>query len=102
LRQADGALVAGDGWDVVVANPPYIESLENVQKELRWEPGVALLGSGEHERLARAARAGFVVFEVGDGQADEVAAMLERLGCTEVAITADLTGRARVVEGKLP
>jgi release factor glutamine methyltransferase len=102
LRQADGAVVAGEGWDVVVANPPYIESLDEVQKELRWEPDVALLGSGEHERLARAAKAGFVVFEVGDGQADEVAAMLERLGCTEVAITADLTGRDRVVEGRLP
>jgi release factor glutamine methyltransferase len=99
LRQADGAVVAGEGWDVVVANPPYIESLEEVQKELRWEPDVALLGSGEHERLARAAKAGFVVFEVGDGQADEVAAMLERLGCTELAITADLTGSDRVVEG---
>jgi release factor glutamine methyltransferase len=102
LRQADGALVVGEGWDVVVANPPYIESLEEVQKELRWEPDVALLGSGEHERLARAAKAGFVAFEVGDGQSDEVAGMLERLGCTEVAVTADLTGRARVVEGKLP
>jgi release factor glutamine methyltransferase len=102
LRQADGVLVVGEGWDVVVANPPYIESLEEVQKELRWEPDVALLGSGEHERLARAAKAGFVAFEVGDGQSDEVAGMLERLGCTEVAVTADLTGRARVVEGKLP
>ena len=47
-----------------------------LQHELRWEPEVALLGSGEHERLARAAKARFVVFEVGDGQADEVAEML--------------------------
>jgi release factor glutamine methyltransferase len=102
LRHADGAAVAGEGWDVVVANPPYVESLDEVQQELRWEPDVALLGSGEHERLARAAKSCFVAFEVGDGQADEVAAMLERLGCTDVAITADLTGRARVVEGRLP
>jgi hypothetical protein len=28
--------------------------------------------------------------------------MLERLGCTDVAVTADLAGRARVVEGRLP
>ena len=102
LREIDGAAVAGEGWDVVVANPPYVESLDEVQQELRWEPDVALLGSGEHERLARAAKSCFVAFEVGDGQADDVAAMLERLGCTEVAITADLTGRARVVEGRLP
>ena len=102
LRLGDGAAVAGEGWDLVVANPPYVESRDELQPELRWEPEVALIGSGEHERLARAARARFVVFEVGDGQAGEVAAMLERLGCSEVAITADLTGRARVVEGRLP
>jgi release factor glutamine methyltransferase len=102
LRQGDGAGVAAEGWDVVVANPPYVESLEDVPAELRWEPEVALLGNGEHERLARVAKARFIVFEVGDGQGGEVGAMLERLGCADVAITEDLTGRARVVEGRLP
>ena len=101
LRHGDGAEAAAEGWDVVVANPPYVESLEDVQPELRWEPDVALVGRGEHERLARAAKARFVVFEVGDGQAVEVAQMLERLGCAGVAITADLAGRDRVVEGRL-
>jgi release factor glutamine methyltransferase len=102
LRENHGAAAAAEGWDLVVANPPYVESLDGLQPELRWEPEVALLGSGEHERLARASRARFVVFEVGDGQAEEVAALLRRLGCTGVAVTADLTGRARVVEGRLP
>jgi release factor glutamine methyltransferase len=102
LRHGEGAAVAAEGWDVIVANPPYVESLEDVPRELRWEPEVALLGSGEHERLARAAIARFIVFEVGDGQAGGVAAMLERIGCAGVAITADLTGRDRVVEGRLP
>ncbi|HEY7422453.1 MAG TPA: HemK/PrmC family methyltransferase [Gaiellaceae bacterium] len=102
LRQGDGAGAAAEGWDVVVANPPYVDSLEGVPAELRWEPQVALLGHGEHERLARAAKARFIVFEVGDGQAGEVGAVLERLGCADVAITEDLTGRARVVEGRLP
>jgi release factor glutamine methyltransferase len=102
LRQADGAVAAAEGWDVVVANPPYVQTLEDLQPELRWEPQVALLGAGEHERLARAANARFVAFEAGDRQADEVAAMLERLGCADVAITADLTGRDRVVDARLP
>lgn len=102
LREGDGAEVAAEGWDVVVANPPYVESLEELQAELRWEPEVALVGRGEHERLARAANARFVVFETGDDQAGEVAAMLERLGYVEVAVTADLTGRARVAEGRRP
>lgn len=102
LRQGDGASVAAEGWDVVVANPPYVENMDDVQPELRWEPQVALVGRGEHERIARVARARFVVFEVGDGQAPEVARMLERLGCADVAITTDLAGRDRVVEGRLP
>jgi release factor glutamine methyltransferase len=102
LREGDGAAAAAEGWDVVVANPPYVESLDDVQPELRWEPSVALLGRCEHERLARAAKARFVVFEVGDGQARAVAGVLERLGCAEVAISPDLTGRDRVVEGRLP
>ena len=102
LRRGDGAALAGEGWDVVVANPPYVERLEDMQHELRWEPDVALRGSGEHARLAQAANACFVVFEVGDGLAGDVAAMLGRLGYADVAITADLTGRARVVEGRLP
>jgi release factor glutamine methyltransferase len=102
LRQGDGASAAAEGWDVVVANPPYVESLEDVQPELRWEPELALVGRDEHERIVHAAKARFVVFEVGDGQAHDVAEILERLGCAEVRITADLTGRDRVVEGRLP
>jgi release factor glutamine methyltransferase len=102
LREGDGAVAAAEGWDVVVANPPYVTGVDRVQEELWHEPRVALYGSGEHERIARAAHAGSVVFEVGDGQANEVAEMLRELGCSDVAITADLTGRDRVVEGRLP
>jgi release factor glutamine methyltransferase len=102
LRHGEGAAASAEGWDLVVANPPYVQSLEDIEPELSWEPELALLGRGEHERLARAARARWIVFEVGDGEAGEVATMLEGLGCADVAITADLTGRARVVEGRLP
>jgi release factor glutamine methyltransferase len=102
LRDGDGAAAAAEGWDVVLANPPYVESLEELQPELSWEPAVALIGQGEHERLARAANARYVVFETGDYQAADVAEMLERLGYVDVAITADLTGRDRVVEGRRP
>jgi release factor glutamine methyltransferase len=102
LRYGDGAAVAAEGWDVVVANPPYVHSLDELPPELRWEPEVALVGRGEHEQLARAAVTRFVVFEVGDGQAPGAAELLERLGYVDVAVTADLTGRDRVVEGTRP
>jgi release factor glutamine methyltransferase len=100
LRHGDGAEAAAEGWDVVVANPPYVESLDEVQPELRWEPELALVGRGEHERLARAANARALVFEVGDGQARGVAGVLAALGWDDVRVTPDLTGTERVVEGR--
>ena len=100
LRLGEGASAAAEGWDVVVANPPYVESLEDVQPELCWEPALALVGRGEHARLARAANTRFIVFEVGDGQASEVAGVLEALGWDDVRVTPDLAGTERVVEGR--
>jgi release factor glutamine methyltransferase len=101
LREGDGAAAAAEGWDVVAANPPYVGDGDQVEEELRHEPSVALYGSGEHERIARAAKARYVVFEVGDDQADDVAETLRGLGYGDVAVTGDLTGRDRVVEGRL-
>jgi release factor glutamine methyltransferase len=88
-----------DGWDLVVSNPPYVDTLEGLQPELRYEPEVALVGSGLHERLAEAARTRALVLEVGDGQADRVAAALEQFAYTNVRITPDLALIPRVVEG---
>jgi release factor glutamine methyltransferase len=91
---------AAEGWDLVVSNPPYVESLDGLQPELRHEPEPALLGAGFHERIARVAQTRLLVLEVGDGQADEVAGILRDAGYGDVAVTRDLTGTARVVEGR--
>jgi release factor glutamine methyltransferase len=98
LREG-GVEAASEGWDIVAANPPYVESLDGLQPELRFEPELALVGTGFHEAIARAARTRFLVFEVADGQAGEVAGILEAEGYRAVSITRDLTGRERVVEG---
>jgi release factor glutamine methyltransferase len=95
-----GLEAAQDGWDLVVSNPPYVDTLDGLQPELRFEPEMALVGSGLHERLAEEARTRALVLEVGDGQADRVAAALEALAYRNVRITADLSGIARVVEGE--
>jgi release factor glutamine methyltransferase len=97
--RAQGLGAAAEGWDLVVSNPPYVESLAGLQPELRYEPEGALLGTGFHEELARTADARFLVLEVGDGQAPAVARMLEEVGYHDVVVTADLAGRGRVVEG---
>ncbi|MGH2998912.1 MAG: methyltransferase domain-containing protein, partial [Gaiellaceae bacterium] len=98
--RAGGLESAQDGWDLVVSNPPYVDTLEGLQPELRYEPEVALVGSGMHERLAEGARTRAIVLEVGAGQADRVAAALETFAYKKVRITRDLSGIARVVEGE--
>jgi release factor glutamine methyltransferase len=101
LRQG-GVAAAAEGWDLVVSNPPYVETLEGLQPELGYEPRAALVGEGFHEEIASVATTRFLVFEVGFGQAGPVAAALERCGYTDVAVTLDLTGIERVVEGRKP
>jgi release factor glutamine methyltransferase len=98
LREGDES-AASEGWDLVVSNPPYVDSLIGLQPELRHEPRVALLGDGFHARIAETARATAIVFEVGDGQAGEVAAVLIERGWRDVSVTLDLAGAERVVEG---
>jgi release factor glutamine methyltransferase len=94
-----GLDAAAEGWDLVVSNPPYVETLDGLEPELDFEPEEALIGEGFHVRIARIAQTHFLVFEVGDGQAQAVAADLEALGYRDVAITRDLAGLERVVEG---
>jgi release factor glutamine methyltransferase len=98
LREG-GLETAAAGWDLVVSNPPYVDSLEGLQPELHHEPERALLGEGFHERIAQIASTRFLVLEVGDGQADEVAGVLSAAGYHAVTITPDLAGIGRVVEG---
>jgi release factor glutamine methyltransferase len=99
LREG-GADAATEGWDIVVSNPPYVSSLAGLQPELLHEPENALLGDGFHETIARVARTRFLVLEVGDGQAGEVARTLLGTGYEDVVVTPDLAGVDRVVEGR--
>ena len=98
LHEGDES-AAAEGWDLVVSNPPYVETLAGLQPELGHEPVTALLGEGLHERIAAQANAPAVVFEVGDDQAPAVAAVLRRNGFPRVTVTPDLAGVDRVVDG---
>jgi release factor glutamine methyltransferase len=98
-----GFEVAAEGWDLVVSNPPYTTPAEwgSLQPEIRdWEPRAALVGEGLQEEIARRANTRWLVLEVGDGQARRIADELAPLGYTDVTISPDLSGRARVVEGR--
>ena len=98
----------GGPYDLVVSNPPYVapEELPALMPDVReYEPHLALLGDGLPEVVARGASdvlrpGGWLVLEVGDGQAPGTAALLDELGYADVATAPDLTGRDRVVEGR--
>jgi release factor glutamine methyltransferase len=101
LRLA-GVEAVEEGWDLVVANPPYIPrgALADLQPELWWEPRQALVDAGLHDQIARRARTRALVLEVGEGQAAYVEQTLSSLGYVDITVTRDLAGTERVVEGR--
>jgi release factor glutamine methyltransferase len=113
IELVEGDLVGGLGdreYDLVVSNPPYIaqEEIGTLQPEVRdWEPRLATVG-GEHtaqiaeHALAALVSGGHLVLEVAETRASAAAELLERLGYDDVAVTEDLAGRDRIVEGKRP
>jgi release factor glutamine methyltransferase len=103
----EGDLLAGVRADAVVSNPPYVRDDAVLAPEIaRHEPALALFagpdGLDAYRRLApgvSAAGATWVAFEVGEGQADDVAALLAAAGYPDTDRRADLAGIERVVIG---
>ena len=97
-----------DAFDLVVSNPPYVEpeDIEKLQPEVRdWEPRIALVAHGATEAVARAATealrpGGWVVLEIAENQADNVAGCLRELGYEELRVSPDMAGRDRVIEAQ--
>jgi release factor glutamine methyltransferase len=106
IEQADLLDGLGAGWDAILANPPYVAEGDRAQlpRELSHEPDGALFagpdGLAVIRRLlpaAAATEAALLAVEVGEGQADGVAAMAVAAGFGEAAIVDDLAGIGRVV-----
>jgi release factor glutamine methyltransferase len=97
-------------FDLVVSNPPYVEpaEIDSLEPEVRdWEPREALLADGATESVARRARevlrdGGWLVLEVADRKAREVASLLGDLDYADVSISRDLADRERVVSARKP
>jgi release factor glutamine methyltransferase len=97
--QAD--LFDGD-FDAVLSNPPYVEEGAPVEPELAHEPREALVAGPDgldvvRRLVERAAGVATLAVEVGEGQADAVAALAREAGFTTVAKRRDLAGIERVV-----
>lgn len=79
--------VAGRRFDIITCNPPYLtgDDMRTLQEEVAREPRMALYGGPDgldfYRRAAREVRAhlhpgGWALFEVGAGQAKDVAALM--------------------------
>jgi release factor glutamine methyltransferase len=97
-------------FDAIVCNPPYIKSsdIEGLQPEVaQFEPHLALDGGTDGLVFYRAVQnylmllkaGGMAVFEVGIGQSNDVAAILENYGLSDIFIKRDFSGIERVVGG---
>lgn len=102
-----------DSYDIIVSNPPYIEShvVDTLMPEvLEHEPRIALDGSEDglvfYRRIIRESNAylkkeGRLFFEIGYNQGEEVVSLMKENGFCEVQCLKDLAGLDRVVCGKL-
>src|SRR5579875_279799 len=110
----------GDWWqalgderfDLILSNPPYIPlaALDELAPEVAcFEPRLALVGGNDglacYRLLAEGAKAhlvagGEMMVEVGEGQADAVAALFQAGGARTITCWQDLAGQQRVVTGR--
>ena len=118
--QADIAFLQGDllaplaarTVDIIVSNPPYIETaaLAALQPEVRREPRMALDGGADglifYRRLATEAPAclnpgGRMYLEFGDGQAEQVSGIFAASGQFDaLRVRMDLFGKLRILEAR--
>ncbi len=103
----DGNFLSGKSYDAVISNPPYIpaEVIPTLAPEVLLEPHRALDGGDDglvfYRAITQKAKTalkpgGFVLYEVGIGQAEDVAAIGEENGFTS-EIYPDLSGISRAV-----
>ena len=99
----------GEGWDLVVSNPPYVraDEISSLARDIvDWEPDVALVDRGQTDALVRGAATalrpgGALVLETHENGASDLAALFGEHGYVDVTVTSDLAGRERVVEGRV-
>ncbi len=97
--------------DLVVSNPPYIKTdeIKTLSKEVGYEPEMALDGDKDGLKFYREItrlwkdrikNGGYLVYEIGYTQADDVCKILSDNGFEEVNVVHDICENPRVVYGK--
>ena len=102
-----------DRYDLVISNPPYIESDDPhlQQGDLRFEPAGALAsgqdGLDDIRRLVQQAlkhlkKDGYLLLEHGYQQAEAVRCLMAKAGYIDIETHQDIEDRDRVTLGKIP
>lgn len=105
--------LGSEKYDLIVSNPPYIPISEkaNLQKEVEFDPESALFAYDEkgiefYDKITKSAHEflndnGYLMFELGIGQADLVKSLMEENNFKNIQIEKDLAGIERVIWGKI-
>ncbi len=100
--------VAGEVFDFVVSNPPYLPERDRATLDVEvrdYEPAQALFAGEDGldvcrrlipEAFSVLKAGGFLLLEIGCGQREAVQALLKKEGFTGIEFTADLKGIPRV------
>jgi release factor glutamine methyltransferase len=103
----------GERFDLIVSNPPYIESavIETLMVEVReHDPRLALDGGPDglrpyraiaREAAAHLRREGVVLLEIGTGQGSDVTDIFAEMGFKSIELEYDLAGHERMVVAKI-
>lgn len=94
--------------DMIVSNPPYIRSreIDGLQKEVRYEPRLALDGGESgydfYEAIIRLwtpklKAGGYIAFEIGEGQDDHIQNLLKENSYTDIKRYLDIQGLTRAI-----
>lgn len=101
-----------DNFDLICCNPPYVtpDEIEKLDPSVKdWEPILALDGGEDGLVFYRSVLenwmevlrpGGYLVFEVGEGQAEKVKDLMRSAGLKNISGTLDTGGTERVVFGK--
>lgn len=96
-------------YDVVVSNPPYIcekEKADMRRNVLEFEPTSALFVPDDdplifYRRISELRLGTHLFSEINEAHGDEMVALLEDLGYTDVRLIQDMYGKARIIEGRM-
>ena len=96
-------------FDIILSNPPYIptKEIEELEEEVKHYDPLSALDGGEdglyfYRKIAENGAeylklGGRLFLEIGDGQGDEVADILQQQGWENIRVLPDYSGRQRMV-----